>query len=121
VILDQGTSVCDNVSGIVWERITSSGATLRTLPQARAWCAAKGPGWQLPEIKDFFTLVDYANANPPLPSGHPFTISVNGSYWTDTPVVAPPANPGDTWNFVLDLGRTFQTGEGGTNYVWCVR
>jgi Protein of unknown function (DUF1566) len=117
VILESGTSVCDNVSGIVWERTPKIG--LRTYQEALASCAAKGSGWQLPGIKDFFTLVDYANANPPLPTGHPFVIANNGEYWTDTPVAG---DPSDVWTFVLDRGRTFAGSiEGTVDYVWCVR
>src|SRR5882724_4810613 len=55
VILERGTSVCDNVSGVVWERTPNTG--LRTYQEARVWCANKGSAWQLPGIKDFFTLV----------------------------------------------------------------
>jgi hypothetical protein len=50
---------------------------------------------------------------------HPFTISVNGEYWTDTPVVD--ANPGDMSSFVLDYGPTFQIGAGGADHLWCAR
>jgi len=118
VILERGTAVCDNTSGLVWERRPDQSP--RTYQDAVAWCAAKGLAWQLTGIKDFFTLVDYANANPPLPSGHPFVIVNNSEYWSDTPVVQ--GNPGDVWTFVLDRGRTFSGSIDGTvDYVWCVR
>src|SRR6266403_3836765 len=56
VILERGTAVCDNTSGLVWERRPEQSS--RTYQDAVAWCAAKGQAWQLPGIKDFFTLVD---------------------------------------------------------------
>jgi hypothetical protein len=117
VLFENGASVCDNTSGLVWER-TPVGA-LRTFADATAQCAAKGPGWTVPGIKDFFTVVDYAAANPPLPSGHPFEIPVNGEYWSRTPKVN---SPDEVWSFVLDFGRTFVASKSGTtDYVWCVR
>ncbi len=74
VLFDSGTTVCDNTSGVMWERTPLY--ALRTFHGAQAYCAAKGPGWQLPDIKDFFALVDYGNLYPslPLPAGHPFTV-----------------------------------------------
>ena len=115
VLFDKGTSVCDNTSGLFWERAPSPAQ--RNLQDARAYCAVKGPGWQLPGIKDFFALADYANANPALPSGHPFVV-VNSEYFSDTPRVG---HPDEVWSFVLDEGKTFANGPGGTAYVWCVR
>jgi hypothetical protein len=117
VVFDSGASVCDNASGLVWERAPVG--AVRTFADATAYCSAKGSGWRVPDIKDFFTVVDYANANPPLPSGHPFDIPVNGEYWSRTPKVTA---PDEVWTFVLDFGRTFFGSKSGTtDYVWCVR
>jgi hypothetical protein len=126
VLFDGGTTVCDNLSGVNWERTPL--VVQRTFPGAQAYCAAKGPGWQLPDIKDFFALVDYANSNPPLPTGHPFTVVsrdnptgvTSSEYWTRTPV---DGNPDGVWSFVMDLGRTFEASISGTSgdYVWCVK
>jgi len=117
VLFDNGTTVCDNTSGLVWERTPVNAP--RTFEQAVAYCSAKGPGWKLPGIKDFFTVVDYANANPPLPNGHPFVIPVNGEYWSDTPSLQ---HTDHVWTFVLDFGRTFAGHVTLTNdFAWCVR
>ena len=104
VLFDNGTLVCDNASGLVWERVLVN--VQRSFADATAYCAAKGPGWTVPGIKDFFTVVDYAASNPPLPSGHPFEIPVNGSVWSRTPRVNQPV-PDEVWTFLLDWGRTF--------------
>jgi hypothetical protein len=117
VLFDNGTTVCDNTSGVVWERTPAN--ALRTFQEAVAYCSAKGPGWKVPGIKDFFTVVDYANANPPLPNGHPFEIPVNGEFWSMTPKVG---SQDEGWTFVLDFGRTFTGNVNSTaDYVWCVR
>ena len=51
VIFDNGASVCDNASGLVWERAPVG--ALRTFANATAYCSAKGTGWRIPDIKDF--------------------------------------------------------------------
>jgi len=130
VLFDGGTTVCDNLSGVHWERTPL--ATPRTFAGAQAYCAAKGPGWQLPDIKDFLMLVDYANSYPPLPTGHPFTVNsatqpagvVSSEYFTRTPVDISVyhGSPDAIWSFVMDLGRTFEASISGTSdYVWCVK
>jgi hypothetical protein len=117
VLLDNGASVCDNTSGLLWERRPAN--VVKTFADATAYCIAKGQGWTVPGIKDFFTVVDYAAANPPLPSGHPFEIPVNGEYWSRTSKVG---SSDEVWSFVLDFGRTFNASKSGTtDYVWCVR
>jgi hypothetical protein len=117
VLFDSGSVVCDNASGLQWER--SPVNAVRTFADATSYCAAKGSGWTVPAIQDFFTVVDYATANPPLPSGHPFEIPVNGEYWSRTAKVG---SADEVWSFVLDFGRTFFANKSGTaDYVWCVR
>lgn len=121
VLFDNGTIVCDNTSGLVWERTPI--AALRTFQDAQGYCSAKGQGWTVPALKDFFTVVDYANANPPLPSGHPFVIPVNSSYWSRTPKIG---SQDEVWTFVLDFGRTFVSNVNpaigyASDYAWCVR
>src|SRR5882724_8516158 len=56
VILERGTAVCDNTSGLVWERRRPDQSP-RTYQDAVAWCAAKGQAWQLPGIKDFMRIL----------------------------------------------------------------
>lgn len=118
VLFDNGTNVCDNTSGLVWERTPVN--AIRTFQQAVAYCSAKGPGWNVPGIKDFFTLVDYANIDPPLPSGNPFVLPANSSYWSVTPRAG---EQNFVWDFSMHQGAT---GEAGIladlgDYVWCVR
>src|SRR5262245_14100363 len=49
VLFENGASVCDNTSGLVWER--SPVNALRTFEGATAYCTAKGQGWTVPGIK----------------------------------------------------------------------
>jgi Protein of unknown function (DUF1566) len=131
VLFDSGTTVCDNTSGVMWERTPLYAQ--RTFAGAQAYCAAKGPGWQLPDVKDFLMLVDYANSYPPLPSGHPFTVFnsatqptgvVSGEYFTRTPmdISVYYGSPDTVWSFIMDRGRTFEASISGTSdFVWCVK
>jgi hypothetical protein len=118
VVSADGTEVCDNTTGIVWEQRLE--ATQRTFLEAVDRCSAKGPGWRLPEIKEFFTVVDYANFEPPFPTGHPFdVVAGNFEYWSRTPRAD---DLSEVWTFILDRGRTFNGPIiGGSDRVWCVR
>ena len=120
VVSADGTEVCDNTSGLIWEQTLQSAH--RTFQQAVDYCFAKGPGWRLPGIKEFFTVVDYANFDPPFPTGHPFTVVAgNFEYWSTTPRADAP--PTGVWTFILDRGRTFSADIIATsgNRAWCVR
>ena len=117
VLYDNGTNVCDNVSGLVWEREPIQ--EFRTYQAAASYCVSKGTEWTLPALKDFYTLVDYANAFPPLPTGSPFVGIRGDQYWTSTPNVY---YGGNIWTFIWDTGRTFMsTPEYDLVRVWCVR
>jgi len=40
--------------------------------------------WRLPSVEEFFTLLDYSNNSPPLPSPHPFQNVLPFLYWTSS-------------------------------------
>ena len=98
--LRYGTSVCDNTSGLVWERTPVN--ALRTIHKPLLIVPQKGHD-ELAEIRDFFTVIDDANANPPLPSGNPFVIPVNGEYWSETPVVS---HQDEVFTFILAVSSS---------------
>jgi hypothetical protein len=82
-------------------------------------CSAKGPGWRLPELLEFFTLVDYTNFLPALPTGHPFdVVRPDHQFWSGT---IQASDLSRRWTFILDEGRTFEgPAIGGSGRVWCV-
>ena len=40
--------------------------------------------WRLPNLRELQSLIDYENAFPALPSGHPFTNETSSDYWSST-------------------------------------
>jgi hypothetical protein len=116
VLFDNGTNVCDNVSGMVWERVPIQDA--HPYQAASDYCESKGPGWTLPALKDFYTLVDYANTYPPLPTGNPFAGIQGNQYWTSTPNVY---YGGWVWTLKMDNGAAGSTIPETSVNVWCVR
>jgi hypothetical protein len=108
--IDNGDgTVTDNLTGLIWLKTagcsnTVGGITKGTAPtttnltwaNAIAWSNALAspycglhdgstPGqWRLPNRNELLSLVDISNSYPipPLPTGHPFTNVVRGSYWS---------------------------------------
>ena len=81
-------TVTDNLTGLIWLR----DANCSVFNAPRSWEDALNiivpqledgfcqlmdgsiPGdWRLPSVKELQSLIDFGEANPPLPSGHPFT------------------------------------------------
>jgi hypothetical protein len=114
-------AVLDRETGLVWERIPSVQPTY--WDTAVLGCQARNLGgrlgWRLPSLEELYSLLDLTQANPALPSGHPFSIG-SVPYWsaTTTPGLATSAQ-------AIDLtDGTFMSGLGkATNNFrwWCVR
>lgn len=83
------------------------------------------PGeWRLPNIRELYSLVDFANHNPSLPSGHPFIghpfdDSITGVYWSST-TDSHSTNTANCMNMITGQMRNgFSKTRGGV--VWPVR
>jgi hypothetical protein len=90
-------TVTDNLTGLIWLQSAKCWAN-------QAWSSAidasnnladgqcglvdgSNPGdWRLPNLRELLSLIDYGNAGPALPSGHPFTGVRASFYWTSTTV-----------------------------------
>ncbi|GJQ24214.1 hypothetical protein BIY37_08440 [Candidatus Brocadia sapporoensis] len=120
IVLD-GEGVLDKETGLVWEKSPDT--------EARAWADAVSyaytksvggrKGWRLPTVEELASLVDSAQSNPALPSGHPFTNVQLSGYWSSTTDVS---SIGSAWYVYFGDGSV--NGNGGkefTGYVWCVR
>lgn len=80
------------------------------------------PGdWRLPNLVELMSLVDFTQAHPALPLGHPFDLTgvQSNAYWTSTTVAF---FPGNAW-FVNwgDLGHPGSDVKGDLFGVWPVR
>ena len=86
VIVLDGAAVLDKETGLVWEK--SPDSAYRDWPTAVSYCYTKTvgdrKGWRLPTIEEFASLIDAAQSNPALPSGHPFLNLKTDYYWSST-------------------------------------
>jgi hypothetical protein len=121
VIVLDGAGVLDKETGLVWEQ---SPSTNFVYPPFGDNCAVlnKGgrKGWRLPTVQELASLVDPTQADPSLPSGHPFSNVLSGCYWCATTDAIDPSsgqyvvcfNEGDIW-----FAARSQSGI----HAWCVR
>ena len=79
-------AVLDRETGLVWQRNTMD--TAIDWYEAQTYCyqleLGGRKGWRLPTVDELATLVDSSQANPSLPSGHPFTNVKFDCYWSST-------------------------------------
>jgi hypothetical protein len=69
-------TVTDNLTGLMWFKDANASGNLSwsaALTSAENCTYAGYDDWRLPNNFEFFTLIDFGQSNPPLPSGHPFT------------------------------------------------
>lgn len=113
-----GAAVLDRETGLVWEQ---SPSTDKNLP-AHSSCLKKNVGgrlgWRLPGIQELTSLIDQTQANPALPSGHPFSnVQLDACYRSAT--LNDPF-----WSVSFANNGVVTTGDcsGGLGgYNWCVR
>jgi hypothetical protein len=128
-----GEAVLDKETGLVWEREPHKlqwKNNKYNLKLSITYCN-EGPifsrsGWRLPTVQELHSLVDWANYNPALSTGHPF-VGVKWEwtgeypyYWTTTPFPAciVPNGIGIVW---FGNGNISCDGQDQVHYFWCVR
>jgi len=121
----QGETVEDRTTGLVWSRSANPAGWPLFWDEALEYVAGlnreghlSSCDWRLPNRRELFSLVDYAQANPALPPGHPFTQVELAWYWSATPYAA---NPAYAWYVHTEGGRMFYGDKGRSYYVWPVR
>ncbi|MGH9866949.1 MAG: DUF1566 domain-containing protein [Candidatus Polarisedimenticolia bacterium] len=123
--LSGGSAFLDKETGLVWQKVPSSGSWSWSV--AQGFCLAQPIGsrlgWRLPTAEEMFSLIDPTQTGAPfLPTGHPFG-TIEGVFWTST------TNANNTAGA---LGVDFSAGifplistdiskTSGTAKVWCVR
>lgn len=132
-------SVTDNLTGLIWLKDTHCYAgtqswdtalnNAKILSSGRCGLTdgSKAGDWRLPNVTELESLIDLANYNPALPTGHPFVITpiISGStsfipdyYWTST---TDALDPSFAWLVNIYSGiisRDYKTID---YYVWPVR
>ena len=115
-------AVLDRETGLVWEKAPSTTGFQWFSALSRCVQLNLGgrKGWRLPTIQDLASLFDSTQANPALPSGHPFTVPVGSGYWSATTYVL---NATSAWFVVTNDGivDSFSDKSNGSLRAWCVR
>ncbi len=127
----------DNLTGLIWLKDANCPAGGMTWQLALDWVhdlntestactdysALTFTDWRLPNIRELLSLVDYSQATPPLPFGHPFVNVLGAFYWSSSS--AAPLLPDFAWVVAMDMpGTGFKSKTSGTvsDYlVWPVR
>lgn len=113
-------AVLDRETGLTWEQ--SPLTTTHTWSAARFQCTSRTTGgrkgWRLPSVHELASLVDPANNNPALPTGHPFTNVQSSIYWS---APADADNTTDAWSVLFGSGSVSSTDKTNPFFVWCVR
>ena len=126
---DQGDTVIDNLTGLMWTK--QAELCIGSAPWADAFnCPAFANAsllygyndWRIPSANEIHSLLDYSQASPALPAGHPFQ-DVGGptdlAFWTSTTSAY-----NSTDAFVCSVNKDHNlVARSKTNYyrVWIVR
>ena len=124
-------TVTDNETGLIWlknadcfGRQNWANAINLSNNLASGACGltdGSSPGdWRLPNRNELLSLVDYAQHEPALPLGHPFSSVVSSyyPYWTST---TSEGLSGDAWDVNLNIGSLSLSIKSNSFHVWPVR
>jgi hypothetical protein len=118
--------VLDKETGLIWPRTAQlPGGAINWLDantKAREFVLASRIGWRLPTVEELASLTDTTQANPALPSGHPFITVQFGAnapaYWTSTNSENPSAA---AWFVNLGSGGAGLGAKNLAGFAWPVR
>jgi hypothetical protein len=117
VVSSDGLTVTDTITGLVWQRDTSS----NTWAEAKAYCAGLTLGgfsdWRLPAVMELLTVVDFTRILPAIdPTAFPN--APTGVFWTSSPYAF---LSGDAWLVDFNYGDWDNISVGNGDAVRCVR
>lgn len=125
---NDGTAT-DEMTGLVWLESGNSFG-MRTWAQSIELCNFLKSGehgladgsvegdWRLPNVREMESLIDYNNAGPCLPKGHPFVDVRPSSYWTSTSVTSAPT---EAMFVILGVGPSIFENKEHPFFLWPVR
>jgi len=107
-------TITDSLTGLIWLKAAGGSRGAEHWAATLAFCNDLKDGlaglsdnsrpgdWRLPNVRELHSLIDYAQHDPPLPAGHPFTQAVGGPHWTST---TSPGDPESAFSMNLREGR----------------
>ena len=116
-----GNLVLDKETGLVW--MIFAGLEF-SWEYAQKYCNDLGwgyrLGWRLPTLQEVGSLVDWRNADPALPSGHPFIVmdGYSGGIWSATTYAG---DNNKAWYVNFHSGNAEYTDKSSRFPLWCVR
>jgi hypothetical protein len=127
---DRGNgTVRDNLTGLIWLQNANcfgsrqqwadalTDANTLASPSCGLSDASVAGDWQLPNVRELQSLIDFGHFDPALPQGHPFAGVQATWYWSST---ASADSPGLAWGVALSDGTTADI-RGFAALVWPVR
>ncbi len=127
VLVLGGAGVLDRETGLVWEQSPSTTKTQWYVALNNCSTLVKGNrlGWRLPTIEELSSLIDPAQSNPALPSGHPFSNVQYGNALTDAyfSITNFPQQGGDVFVRRFNSSTSFAAFPKTITeaFYWCVR
>ena len=129
-----GTGVItDTLTGLMWMENADAGNDCQGVDTGtETWASALASAaacndaggyagytdWRLPNVRELFSLIDFSQYNPALPSGHPFDNVQSYYYWASTTLAGSTTY---AWYVYLGNGRVYYDFKTYTCYVWPVR
>ena len=122
-------TVTDNLTGLIWLKNANAFST-QTWATALTSCNTLASGaaglsdgstagqWRLPNVLEIQSLLDFRNASPALPTGHPFTNVQSGSYWSSSTYATATTF---AWYASLNFITVNVNAKTNVYYVWPVR
>jgi hypothetical protein len=123
-------TVTDNLTGLIWLKNADCWGSINwntAIDNSNALASGScgltdgsvAGDWRLPNLRELYSLVDFSQVYPALPSGHPFTsVQSSSAYWSSTTAAN---GSSDAWYVNLIIGLVDIAGKTYTNYVWPVR
>jgi hypothetical protein len=122
-------TVTDNLTGLIWLKNANCGGNMNWA-NALTYSSGLASGscgltddsfagdWRLPNVRELYSLIDFSNQHPALPSGHLFTGVQASSYWSSTTYAI---YTGYAWDVSMYDGLVYTSNKDYGYYVWPVR
>jgi len=113
---DQGATVVDNVTGIVWQDDSDTDTLTHTWEEANEYCSLLDGSWRLPTRGELSSLIRYDRVNPAI--GESFDNTASNKYWT---ISTSTRNKNQAWSIDFAYGLETISNKTDKNFVRCTK